>query len=98
MTDLQIILAEIRELKESMGVPTYLKVSKAAEYLSMSENALRVMCFKGQIKYIKKQGKLYFRLVDLIEWFESGSSEEDEIDAESILLANKRRASSLNPR
>ena len=65
------------ELRSDAGQVTYLKVDKAAEFLSTTPNALRVMVNKNQIQYIKKQGKLFFRQSDLIEWLESGNSNEN---------------------
>ncbi|WP_157766464.1 helix-turn-helix domain-containing protein [Pedobacter ginsengisoli] len=56
---------------------TYLRIEMAAEFLSTTQNALRVMVHKGQINYIKKQGKLFFRRSDLIEWLESGASDDN---------------------
>ena len=48
----------------------YYKINRAAEFLSSTPNSLRVMVNKNQISYIKKQGQLFFRQSDLIEWLE----------------------------
>jgi hypothetical protein len=88
---LETVFHEVQGLKESLAIPTYLKVDKAAAYLNTSENALRVMCSKGQIKYIKKQNKLFFRLSDLIEWFESGSSDIIECDIEDLMVPTTKK-------
>lgn len=50
---------------------TYLKIDGAAEFLSTTPNALRVMVSKNKIPYLKKMGKLFFRKSDLIQWLES---------------------------
>lgn len=60
------------ELQPNTRCETYLKVDKAAEFLSSTPNALRVMASKNQIPYLKKMGKLFFRRSDLIEWLENG--------------------------
>lgn len=49
---------------------SYLKIDKAAEFLSTTPNALRVMVSKNQIPFIKKHGRLFFRERDLVEWLE----------------------------
>jgi hypothetical protein len=72
-------------------IEAYLPSSKAAEFLSVTPNSLRLMVHKKQINHIKKNGKLFFRRSDLIEWFESGSVAVDQVEAESILLINKKR-------
>ena len=60
------------ELRSGTEHEIYLKVEKAAEFLSTTPNALRVMVSKNQIPYLKKMGKLFFRQSDLIEWLENG--------------------------
>lgn len=63
------------ELQSNARCETYLKIDKAAEFLSTTPNALRVMVSKNQIPYLKKMGKLFFRQSDLIEWLENGNIE-----------------------
>lgn len=72
--------------------PIYLKIDKAASFLSLTPNALRVMVHKNQISYIKKQGKIYFNKTELIEWLESGRvyPEDLNLELESILVRQKR--------
>ena len=60
----------------SMANEVYLKIDKASDFLSTSPNALRVMVHKNQIPFIKKQGKLFFRQKDLIQWLESGDNSQ----------------------
>lgn len=85
------LLAQTSPGANSSPQETYLKLSKAADFTGFTENALRVMVSKGQIPYIKKQGKLFFRQSDLVEWFESGSVQARQLEAEDILLLNKKR-------
>ncbi len=42
----------------------WLNTSEAAKYLSISENALRIMVFRGQIKVSRIGRRLRFRLDD----------------------------------
>lgn len=96
----EILIKEFRDLKSivlsgessrsELG-SNYLKIDKAAEFLSTTQNALRVMTHKGQINYIKKQGKLFFRRSDLIEWFESGSILNNVTDIENVLLVKTKK-------
>ncbi len=67
----------------------YLDIKAASLFLSKTPNALRVMAFKNQIDFIKKQGRLYFLKSDLIAWMESGRVEADVINVEDILIKNK---------
>ncbi|MET4083447.1 hypothetical protein ABIB40_003419 [Pedobacter sp. UYP30] len=53
----------------------YLKIDKAAEFLSTTPNALRVMVCKNQVPFIKKMGKLFFRQSDLVNWLEGGDTQ-----------------------
>jgi hypothetical protein len=71
---------------------TYLKIDKAADFLSTTANALRMMVHKDQIPFIKKQGKVYFLRSDLVTWLESGRNNSEEVNAEDILLGNKKRS------
>lgn len=81
-----------RQPLTSAQAETYLKIDKAAEFLSTSPNALRVMASKGQIPHIKKHSKLFFRQSELIEWLESGSVyPDDQEDIETSLVATKKR-------
>jgi hypothetical protein len=68
--------------------PIYLKIDKAATFLSLTPNALRVMVHKNQITYIKKQGKIYFNKTELIDWLESGRvyPMDVNLEMESILV------------
>lgn len=52
--------------------PQYLLIDSAADFISSTPNAIRVMVSKKQIPHIKKQGKLFFLKSDLIDWLESG--------------------------
>lgn len=58
-------------LQQGQVNDAYLKIDKAAAFLSTTPNALLVMVSKGQVPSIKKQGKLYFRRNDLVEWLET---------------------------
>lgn len=52
------------ELQSNAKCETYLKIDKAAEFLSTTPNALRVIVSKNKIPYLKKMGKLFFRQSD----------------------------------
>jgi hypothetical protein len=71
---------------------TYLKIDKAAEFLSTSTAAIRMMVHKEQIPHIKKQGKLYFLHSDLVLWLEKGRIEPAEDIPGDILFTNKKRS------
>lgn len=73
---------------------SYLKIDKAAAFLSTTPNALRVLAAKEQIPHIKKQGKLYFLYSELIEWMESGRVQPIGEVPEESLLQNKKRLQS----
>lgn len=65
---LQQMHADSHEQTKSPGA--YLKIDKAAEFLSTTPNALRVMVSKNQIPFIKKHRRLFFREKDLVDWLE----------------------------
>lgn len=97
-----ILMQEFREMKAVVlsdraksfdSEPIYLKIDKAAEFLSTTQNALRVMVHKGHIDHIKKNGKLFFRRSDLVEWFESGRVNSRREAPEDILIANIKKRS-----
>ena len=92
---LQDLVCEVRELKSLIirdAAPMYLKIEKAAEFLSISSGALRVMVTRGQVPHIKRMGKLYFLQSDLIEWFEGGRVAAHSTSEENILVINKKRS------
>jgi len=92
LTNIEAVLLN-RQPVISAPAEEYLKIEKAAEFLSTSPNAVRVMANKGQIRYIKKSNKLFFRQSDLIDWLESGSVNPDvQEDLESNLVATKKRS------
>lgn len=64
-------------LQHNQTGDVYLKIDKAAAFLSKTPNALRVMVSKNQVPYIKKQGRLFFRQKDLVEWLEDDSLEKN---------------------
>lgn len=53
----------------------YFKINQAAEFLSTTSNAVRLMVSKDQIPYFKKQGKLIFKESQLIKWLENVDKE-----------------------
>lgn len=78
-------------ITDEISKPVYLKIDKAADFLSTSENALRVMVHKNQIPHIKKHGKLFFLQSDLIDWFESGRVESVELNPEDLLISSNKK-------
>jgi hypothetical protein len=94
--ELMTLMFEIKELiKNNTSVavnksPVYFLTAKAAEYLSISPNALRVMVSKGQIQPCKKLGKNYFLLDDLVNWIESGRNACFNEAPEDILITNRK--------
>jgi hypothetical protein len=91
LTSIEAVLLK-KQLVNPLQAEIYLKIDKAADFLSTSPNALRVMASKGQIPHIKKHSKLFFRQSELIEWLESGSVYPDEQDdLETSLVATKKR-------
>ena len=78
-----------RHMPNNADTSEYLLIDAAAVFLSSTPNALRVMASKKQIPHCKKQGKLYFKKTDLIEWFESGRVEVEQINGNDLLLINK---------
>ncbi|MFN0291213.1 helix-turn-helix domain-containing protein [Pedobacter helvus] len=74
----------------NVNEPIYLKIDKAAEFLSMTKNALNLLVFKKKIPYLKKLGKIYFLKSELVNWLESGREHNEEIHPEDFLVSNKK--------
>lgn len=90
---IQELVSELRTLITKETAPTYWRVDKAAEYLSVTEGALRVMVTRGQVPHIKRLGKLYFLQSDLVAWLEDGRVETSCTSPEDILISkNKKRS------
>lgn len=69
------ILEEIRGVVNSSPTNksvSYHNVKGAADFLSKTPNAIRVMVCKNQLRASKKNGRLYFLESDLIDYLESG--------------------------
>lgn len=96
-----VIIDKLNKIETSLSYhshkdtdPIYLKIDKAATFLSLTPNALRVMVHKNQITYIKKQGKIYFNKTELIEWLESGRVNlvTEQIEPLSILIGKREQS------
>lgn len=90
LDNIESMLMNIKAGDNRQNAPIYLAAPKAADFISKTPNALRVMVFKNQIPFIKKNGKLFFKQSDLIDWLESGRVEADTAVPEDILLKNKK--------
>ncbi|MFC4213468.1 helix-turn-helix domain-containing protein [Pedobacter lithocola] len=91
---IQELVTEVKELKSLIikdAAPTYWKVEKAAEFLSITSGALRVMVTRGQVPHIKRLGKLYFLQSDLIDWLESGRVNHANATPEDILIVKRKK-------
>lgn len=58
---------------ENRIVCEWLSSAQAANYLGISENALRIMVCRRQIKFSKLGRRLRFRIQDVLALFERGS-------------------------
>lgn len=91
-------IGEVKQLLQNRGLSVvtddqpYLSLDKAAEFISSTPNALRLMVHKRQIPHIKKQNKLFFRRADLVDWFESGSVDAAEVTGDDLLLTPKKKS------
>ena len=88
---IQELVSELRSLIIKETAPTYWRVDKAADYLSVTEGALRVMVQRGQVPHIKRLGKLYFLQSDLVSWLEGGRVETTVTAPEDILVIKRKK-------
>lgn len=59
---------------ESFDILTWLDSKDAAKYLRKTENALRIMVYRGYIRPRKFRRRLYFRRVELDRLIESSAT------------------------
>jgi hypothetical protein len=83
------ILGSTKSTTPEQTETLYLTTPKVAEILGRSVNAIRVMVFKNQLKYIKKGGKLYFDRKDIIDYLESGRVNIHPVNAVDVLKTKK---------
>lgn len=72
LDNIEILILSLKHPEPQSHTYGYLSTKQAAEFLSKTPNAIRVMVCKNQIKSIKKGNSLYFLEIDLIEYLESG--------------------------
>ena len=57
---------------ENNGMPELLSITQAAEYLNLAKQTLYGFTSKGDIPYLKKGKKLYFKKAELTKWVTDG--------------------------
>jgi excisionase family DNA binding protein len=88
MSDLELLRAEIQELKtiSLIGQKEVLDIDEAAILTGLSRQALYTMCRNRNIPYYKSKGgkKSYFKKSELTDWMlHTKVSTADTIEAES---------------
>lgn len=81
-----------KHMPNNANTVEYLLIDAAALFLSSTPNAIRVMASKKQIPHCKKQGKLFFKKADLIEWLESGRVEVSQFTGDDLLIVKNKGA------
>jgi hypothetical protein len=69
---LQELLLKVISVTTPQQPKKFLTSKEAGKVLGKTENAMRIMAYRNQIKNFKQGMKLYFLESDLIEWIESG--------------------------
>lgn len=91
MEKIDLILNEIRELKEALEkqsqISEYYNVEEAAEFLKIPKSTLYIHLCHKKINGIKKGKRWYFKKSDLIDFIENG--EKKQIDKPQTLLKRK---------
>ena len=59
----------------------YVNVPEAAEFLSLTEKAVRNLVFKRQVPFIRKGRRIRFRKSDLICWMEADRHEAIDVNS-----------------
>lgn len=84
----------IHHQKEEPRESEFLTILQAAELLNLAKPTIYGLTHKGEIPFIKKGKKLYFRKSDLIEWLNMGrrlTKAERRKEAENSLLHKRKR-------
>jgi excisionase family DNA binding protein len=58
--------------KESNDNSEFLDAEQAAKFLKIAKQTLYQLNSQGKLPSIKKEGKLYFKKADLLDWLNSG--------------------------
>jgi len=69
---LKKILIESNLLKQEASEPEFLDITQAAKYLNLAKQTLYGFTSKGEIPYLKKSKKLYFKKSELTKWVTEG--------------------------
>ena len=60
---------------ENNSQPELLSISQASEYLNLAKQTLYGFTSKGEIPYLKKGKKLYFKKSELTKWINEGKKQ-----------------------
>jgi excisionase family DNA binding protein len=66
---LNSLISAVNNIQRDMTKRFY-TTKEACEYLGCSEYKLRILRIAGDIQYIERRGRYYYRLVDLVEHLE----------------------------
>jgi hypothetical protein len=68
-----VVKNELRNLPAREELPTIGGLDLAVKITGLSKQSIYRFTSEGRIPHIKKNGKLYFKTSDLIQWIESGN-------------------------
>ena len=68
----KVLSDKIVQKDEGSGLPELLSISQAAEYLNLAKQTLYGFTSKGEIPYLKRGKKLYFKKSELANWLSEG--------------------------
>ncbi len=61
-----------QQQEEKITYPELLSISQAAQYLNLAKQTLYGFTSKGEIPFLKKGKKLYFKKSELTKWINTG--------------------------
>jgi len=68
----KVLLESTTRNDQKNQLPELLSITQAAEYLNLAKQTLYGFTSKGEIPYLKKGKKLYFKKSELTKWVNEG--------------------------